>query len=240
MASSSAGNLIIDGAIQIVTAHISRNPIDGDKVPDLIRSVGLALTECVEQAMKVLGETPEIVAPAPVAAAPVAAAPVASAPKPAQPKAAVSEVVSEFKAAAPVVDAPRPVAEVPAPMPAASQAAPVGIRARRPDLPTEPKVPIDQSVTSDAVICLFDGEPRKMLHRHIRSKYNMTPEEYREFWNLPADYPMTAPGYSQEKRIVAVAQGLGTPKLYENAKKNKAAENAPAAKATGKRGRKTA
>lgn len=58
-------------------------------------------------------------------------------------------------------------------------------------------------------MCLFDGEARKMLHRHIRSKYDMSPEEYRAYWDLPADYPMIAPGYSEEKRIVAVAQGLG-------------------------------
>jgi|HigsolmetaGSP11D_1036233.scaffolds.fasta_scaffold02055_3 Predicted transcriptional regulator len=67
------------------------------------------------------------------------------------------------------------------------------------DLPKEPAVPIEQSVREDAIVCLFDGEPRKMLHRYIRAKYNMSPERYRLYWNLPENYPMTAPGYKRRE-----------------------------------------
>lgn len=86
------------------------------------------------------------------------------------------------------------------------------------DISREPIIPVSESVLDDAIICLIDGEHRKMLHRHLRSKYKMSEAEYKRHFDLDKDYPMTAPGYSKEKRIVAVRQGLGTPKLYENAR----------------------
>jgi len=73
-----------------------------------------------------------------------------------------------------------------------------------------PAVAIADSVTEDAVICLFDGEPKKMLKRYIRAKYGMEEADYKAFWNLPADYPMVAPGYARMKADVALAQGLGS------------------------------
>jgi predicted transcriptional regulator len=77
-------------------------------------------------------------------------------------------------------------------------------------LSKKPVIPIKDSVTKDFVICLFDGVKRKMLSRHITNKYSMTPQQYREWFNLPEDYPMTAPAYSAEKRMVAKSQGLGS------------------------------
>lgn len=84
------------------------------------------------------------------------------------------------------------------------------------------------------VICLFDGQPRKMLHRWLRSEYGMRPEEYRLWWGLDSDYPMTSPGYSGEKSDYAKEVGLGTSRFIEKAKAKKTetvAEDAPAAKA---------
>ena len=81
-----------------------------------------------------------------------------------------------------------------------------------------PVVPVDQSVQDDHIVCLIDGEKRSMLHRHIRSRYGMSEKDYKAHFGLPDDYPLTAPGYAKEKRIFAIQQGLGTPKLYENAK----------------------
>ncbi|MDX1580394.1 MAG: MucR family transcriptional regulator [Alphaproteobacteria bacterium] len=74
----------------------------------------------------------------------------------------------------------------------------------------KPAVPIRRSVTPDYIICLEDGKKLKMLKRHLRTAYNMTPEEYRERWNLPADYPMVAPNYAAQRRTLAKKIGLGT------------------------------
>ena len=73
-----------------------------------------------------------------------------------------------------------------------------------------PVIPVEDSVTNDAVICLFDGTPKKMLKRYIRAKYGMEEHEYKAWFGLPADYPMVAPGYAAEKATVAIAQGLGS------------------------------
>lgn len=73
----------------------------------------------------------------------------------------------------------------------------------------EPAVPIRRSVTPEYIICLEDGKRLKMLKRHLRTAYNMSPEEYRARWNLPADYPMTAPAYVEKRRDLAKKIGLG-------------------------------
>lgn len=80
---------------------------------------------------------------------------------------------------------------------------------REPERPT-PAVPIKKSVTPEHVICLEDGKKLKMLKRHLKTAYNMTPEEYRERWNLPADYPMVAPNYAKQRSKLAKQIGLGT------------------------------
>ena len=73
----------------------------------------------------------------------------------------------------------------------------------------KPAVPIKRSVTPNYIVCLEDGKRLKMLKRYIRSKFNLTPEEYRERWNLPADYPMVAPNYSKQRSKFAKDIGLG-------------------------------
>lgn len=75
--------------------------------------------------------------------------------------------------------------------------------------PQRPVVPIKKSVTPDYLICLEDGKKLKMLKRHLRTAYNMTPEEYRAKWGLPPDYPMVAPSYAKERSQFAKDIGLG-------------------------------
>ncbi|MGH1375879.1 MAG: MucR family transcriptional regulator [Alphaproteobacteria bacterium] len=74
----------------------------------------------------------------------------------------------------------------------------------------QPAVPIKRSITPDHLICLEDGKKLKMLKRHLKTAYNMTPEEYRERWGLPADYPMVAPNYAIRRSKLAKDIGLGT------------------------------
>ncbi|PCJ02844.1 MAG: MucR family transcriptional regulator [Alphaproteobacteria bacterium] len=74
----------------------------------------------------------------------------------------------------------------------------------------QPAVPIKRSITVDYLICLEDGKKLKMLKRHLKTAYNMTPEAYRERWGLPADYPMVAPSYAEKRSKLAKDIGLGT------------------------------
>lgn len=74
----------------------------------------------------------------------------------------------------------------------------------------QPAVPIKKSVNPDYIICLEDGKKLKMLKRHLKTAYNMSPEEYRERWGLPADYPMVAPNYAKQRSKLAKDIGLGT------------------------------
>lgn len=83
-------------------------------------------------------------------------------------------------------------------------------RAATPVEVLEPKVPIKKSVTPDYIICLEDGKRFKSLKRHLRTQYDMTPEEYRARWGLPADYPMVAPNYAKARSDLAKRMGLGT------------------------------
>jgi predicted transcriptional regulator len=85
----------------------------------------------------------------------------------------------------------------------------VGSVAQPAERPT-PVVPVKKSVTPDYIICLEDGKKLKMLKRHLRTAYNMTPEQYRERWGLPADYPMVAPNYARQRSELAKEIGLGT------------------------------
>ncbi|HZW15025.1 MAG TPA: MucR family transcriptional regulator [Brevundimonas sp.] len=75
--------------------------------------------------------------------------------------------------------------------------------------PKEPAVPIRKSITPDYLICLEDGRKFKSLKRHLRTKYNMSPEEYRAKWGLPKDYPMVAPNYAKARSDLAKQMGLG-------------------------------
>ena len=73
-----------------------------------------------------------------------------------------------------------------------------------------PAVPIRKSVFPEYVVCLEDGKRLKMLKRHLKTSYNMTPDEYREKWQLPPDYPMVAPDYAKHRSSLAKKIGLGT------------------------------
>ena len=74
----------------------------------------------------------------------------------------------------------------------------------------EPAVSVRSSVKPDYIVCLEDGKKLKMLKRHLMTHYQMTPEDYRAKWNLPADYPMVAPNYAEQRRSLAKKIGLGT------------------------------
>ena len=74
----------------------------------------------------------------------------------------------------------------------------------------KPAVAVKKSVHPDFIICLEDGKKLKMLKRHLKTAYDMTPEEYRERWGLPADYPMVAPNYAKHRSSLAKKIGLGT------------------------------
>ncbi len=73
----------------------------------------------------------------------------------------------------------------------------------------QPSVAIRNSVKPDYIVCLEDGKKLKMLKRYIRTNFNMSPEEYRARWGLPADYPMVAPNYAEKRRDLAKKIGLG-------------------------------
>ena len=85
----------------------------------------------------------------------------------------------------------------------------VGTAQAVPERP-QPAVPIKRSIFPDFVVCLEDGKKLKMLKRHLKTAYNMTPEEYRERWGLAPDYPMVAPNYAKHRSALAKKIGLGT------------------------------
>lgn len=96
----------------------------------------------------------------------------------------------------------------------------------------QPAVPIRRSVFPDYIVCLEDGKKLKMLKRHLKTTYNLTPEEYRERWGLPPEYPMVAPSYAQHRSELAQKIGLGRKGKVEKATET---EEAPA---PARRGRK--
>ena len=84
----------------------------------------------------------------------------------------------------------------------------------------EPAVPIRLSVKKDYIVCLDDGKKLKMLKRHLMTHYGMTPDDYRTKWGLPADYPMVAPAYAEQRRVLAKAIGFGRAPGSGRKKKN--------------------
>ena len=76
----------------------------------------------------------------------------------------------------------------------------------------KPAVPVKKSVTPDYIVCLEDGKKLKMLKRHLKTSYGLTPDEYRTKWGLPSDYPMVAPNYAKARSEMAVKIGLGNRK----------------------------
>jgi predicted transcriptional regulator len=86
----------------------------------------------------------------------------------------------------------------------------LGTPASEPEIRQEPAVSVRASIKPDYLVCLEDGKKLKMLKRHLMTHYNLTPEQYRAKWNLPADYPMVAPNYAEQRRDLAKKIGLGT------------------------------
>ena len=84
-----------------------------------------------------------------------------------------------------------------------------GGQATAPAEPLRPAVPVKRSITADYIVCLEDGKKFKSLRRHLRTQYDMTPEQYREKWGLAADYPMVAPNYAAARSQLAKKMGLG-------------------------------
>jgi predicted transcriptional regulator len=82
----------------------------------------------------------------------------------------------------------------------------------------KPAVPVKKSITNDYIICLEDGKQFKSLKRHLRTQYNMSPEDYREKWGLGADYPMVAPNYAKARSHLAKQMGLGQQRRRTRAK----------------------
>ncbi|MGX5843686.1 MucR family transcriptional regulator [Mesorhizobium sp. ArgA1] len=109
----------------------------------------------------------------------------------------------------------------------------VGTPVAEPVVKLEPAVSIRKSVTPDYIICLEDGKKFKSLKRHLATHYNLSPEEYRQKWSLPADYPMVAPNYAAARSALAKAAGLGRkPAAPEAAKVQKPKRMPRAAAAT--------
>ena len=86
----------------------------------------------------------------------------------------------------------------------------------------KPAVPIRRSVTPEYIVCLEDGKKLKMLKRHLRTTYDLTPEQYRAKWGLPADYPMVAPSYAARRSEFAKQIGLGRKAVVEQPRKKRA------------------
>ena len=97
----------------------------------------------------------------------------------------------------------------------------LGSPAPSPEMKPQPKVPVRASVKPDYLVCLESGKKVQMLRRHLRTNYDMTPEQYREKWGLPKDYPMVAPNYTERRRELAVSNGLGTKAKRGTASKKK-------------------
>ena len=84
-----------------------------------------------------------------------------------------------------------------------------GVVPETPNEPQKPAISVKKSVTPDYIICLEDGKRFKSLKRHLRTQYNISPDQYREKWGLPPDYPMVAPNYAEARSRLAKEMGLG-------------------------------
>lgn len=106
----------------------------------------------------------------------------------------------------------------------------VQAQSQEPQAELTPAVPVKKSVTADAIICLEDGKKFKSLKRHLRTTYDMTPEQYRTKWGLPVDYPMVAPSYAKARSELAKTMGLGQQRRKTAALVDAAANDAAPAK----------
>ncbi|HUD92165.1 MULTISPECIES: MucR family transcriptional regulator [Sphingobium] len=111
----------------------------------------------------------------------------------------------------------------------------LGKAADGPEIRQEPAVSVRSSIKPDFIVCLEDGKKLKMLKRHLMTHYQLTPEDYRAKWRLPADYPMVAPNYAEQRRSLAKKIGLGRkPRAVETAPAPEA-QKAPATRRTRKK-----
>jgi predicted transcriptional regulator len=117
-----------------------------------------------------------------------------------------AEIVSAYVSnnTVPAVDIPSLISQVHGALSRVSSGA--GVAAAE---AAKPAVSLKRSVTPEFIVCLEDGKKFKSLKRHLRTQYNMTPEQYREKWNLPPDYPMVAPNYAAARSELAKQMGLG-------------------------------
>jgi predicted transcriptional regulator len=117
-----------------------------------------------------------------------------------------AEIVSAYVSnnTVPATDIPGLINQVHAALSRVSNGVPDGI-AEAP----KPAISLKRSVTPEFLVCLEDGKKFKSLKRHLRTQYNMTPEQYRDKWNLPSDYPMVAPNYAAARSELAKQMGLG-------------------------------
>lgn len=115
-----------------------------------------------------------------------------------------------------VADVPTLITSVYGALSALGETAPVQ------EAPPEPAVSVRASVKPDYLVCLEDGKKLKMLKRYLRTNYDMSPEEYRARWNLPADYPMVAPNYADKRRELAMKIGLGRTPGQKRGRRKKA------------------
>ena len=118
----------------------------------------------------------------------------------------VSDIVSAYVAhnPVPVADLPKLIEKVHGIL---SEIDGTGGVEDKPEL--KPAVPVRKSITDDHIVCLEDGKKFKSLKRHLRTRYDMSPDDYREKWGLPADYPMVAPNYARQRSELARKMGLG-------------------------------
>jgi predicted transcriptional regulator len=101
----------------------------------------------------------------------------------------------------------------------------------------EPAVSVRKSITPEFIICLEDGKKFKSLKRHLRTAYNLSPDQYRAKWNLPSDYPMVAPAYAAARSVLAKQSGLGQPRGLSESAKLKPGAGSPSTPAKRGRGR---
>lgn len=118
-----------------------------------------------------------------------------------------ADIVSAYVAnnSVPVSDLPQLINDVYTALTKVGTGAVVEVKAE----PQRPAVSLRKSISDDFLICLEDGKKFKSLKRHLRSQYNLSPEQYREKWGLPADYPMVAPNYALARSQLAKKMGLG-------------------------------
>ena len=129
-----------------------------------------------------------------------------------------ADIVSAFVSnnSVPVGDLPRVIDSVHAALRGLSTASPPA----QIEAPREPVIAIKKSVTPDYIICLEDGRKFKSLKRHLRTAYGLSPDQYREKWKLPHDYPMVAPNYAMARSALAKAAGLGQQRSKARQEKN--------------------